>query len=235
MRRQRLSERLWGVHWSSELPLRLTADGVVVEWVDFSRANAFVKGDYADIFEQDETSPFSGGKLTPARGRYYEEAGDFFVFSKDGADIGLLVGTPVDWSTYYIRSSAVKREYQGRALVQKFLPWLFERLKAAGVERIEAETAPSNMASVYWLTRQRFNVTGTVFSERWGAMTRFTKFLCEDSEAVFLRQFCMGVHYQAKERKRRPGGEEKSPASTTVCRRGDASEAEIGQTATGGG
>jgi len=59
------------------------------------------------------------------------------------------------------------------------LPVLFEILKSAGVERIEADTSPGNFASMTVMTRLRFNLTGTVLSERWGAMMHFTKFLDE--------------------------------------------------------
>jgi hypothetical protein len=199
---QRLSEQLWGIDWASELPLELTTDGVRVEFTSYDGTREFIERNYAEIFEEDAMTAFSSGEVTNAKVRYYTLVGDFFAFKQDNEIVGLLVGTAVDWSTYYIRSSAMKKAYQGRALIQRFLPWVFARLERAGVERIEADAAPSNMTSVYWLTRQRFNVTGTLFSERWGALTRFTKFLSERREATFLEQFCTGVQYQKKERAR---------------------------------
>ena len=75
---------------------------------------------------------------------------------------------------------------------------LFEQLKRAGVERVEADTSPANMATMHLLTRLRFNMTGTTLSERWGAHVHFTKFLDERSEGVFLEQFCSGVKYQVR-------------------------------------
>jgi len=133
-----------------------------------------------------------------AKNRYYEEYGDVFVFEHGNKTVGLLVCTPVDWGTYYIRFVAVLPEYGGRKLFQTLLPVLLDVLSASVVERVEAETSPSNLAFVHIMNKFSFNVTGTVLSERWGALVRFTRFLDGNSEDVFLRQFCTGVRYQTR-------------------------------------
>jgi RimJ/RimL family protein N-acetyltransferase len=161
-----------------------------------------VKEHYALIFEQSRNVPFSNTKHSDSKMRYYRIAGDFFEFKDGATTIGLLVGTPVDWSSYYIRSAAVLPAYQGRKVIQRFFPLLFERLKEAGLERVEADTSPSNMATMHLLTRLRFNVSGTILSERWGAHVHFTKFLSDGVEDAFLGQFCSGVMYQQRERDR---------------------------------
>jgi hypothetical protein len=196
-----LAHTLWGIDWRQHLPLSLTSEGICVEYSSFERASVFVARNYAEIFEQGpENSVFTGGKVSSAKARYYDRVGDFFEFTLAGCTIGLLVCTPVDWSTYYLRSGAVLREYQGRKLLQRFLPTLFDTLSVSGVERIEADTSPANLAMMHVLTRLRFNVTGTLLTERWGAHVHFTKFLDRDSEADFLQQFCAGIKYQARER-----------------------------------
>jgi hypothetical protein len=81
-------------------------------------------------------------------------------------------------------------------VIQKFFPHLFERLRLAGVERVEADASPANFASLQTLLRNRFNVTGSVLSERWGALVRLTRFLDDDATGVFLDQFCDGVRPQ---------------------------------------
>jgi hypothetical protein len=118
--------------------------------------------------------------------------------------VGLFIGNPVDWSTYYIRSTAFLREYQGRTLYQRFLAQLFALLAEAGVSRVEADTAPSNLQCVAALMRQRFSASGTVLSERWGALSRFTRHLDPDAEETFLRQFCASgaIHRQQNHRQR---------------------------------
>ena len=200
----RLSEQFWGIRWSQLLPRRMTDDGVLVEWSSFDRALPFIAESYAEIFEAPPTTA-PGSSTSQAKARYYRAAGDFFEFRHEGRTVGLLVGTPVDWSTYYVRSAAALPAYQGRKLIQRLLPMVFAELAAAGVERVEADTSPANMATMHLLTRLRFNVTGTVLTERWGAIVHFTKFLNEDVERAFLDQFCSGVKYQLRRRSEQPG------------------------------
>lgn len=192
-----LSQVLWQIDWRDELPVRVgSGEGVIVRYSGFERALPFIERNYAAIFEEGEGSPFSSGSLTEKKLRYYREVADFFEFEVEGGTVALLVCTPLDWSTYYIRSAASLPEYQGKSLIQRFLPRVFTRLAQAGVERVEAHTSPANMATMHLLTRLRFNVTGTVLTERWGAQVHFTKFLDPPSEATFLHQFCAGVKYQ---------------------------------------
>jgi hypothetical protein len=194
-----LSESLWDLRWEDLLPRPVTSD-VYVKASSFEAAIPFIVANYAEIFEDDPASPFVSGKLNDAKAKYYRAAGDFFEFVHDGRTVALLIGTPVDWSTYYIRSAASLREYQGKKLIQRFFPEMFALLAAAGVERVEADTSPSNMATLHLLTRLRFNVTGTVLSERWGALVHFTRYLDPPAERTFLGQFCAGVKYQLHER-----------------------------------
>jgi hypothetical protein len=114
--------------------------------------------------------------------------------------VGLLVCTPLDWSSYYVRSAALLPEYQGRQAIQHFLSGvLFPELAFAGVERVELDTSPSNLAMMHIATRLRFNPTGTLLTERWGALVHFTRYLTADGERVFLDKFCEGPRYQTRE------------------------------------
>ena len=197
-----LSRELWGIDWSESLPRALDAEGVRVDALDFPRAASFIQAHYPAIFEHDRRpTRFRAGGTPDSRRRYYQAVGDFFGFWRADELVAVLVCTPVDWGTYYIRSAAALPEYQGNGVIQRFFPFLFERLRAAGVERVEAEVSPSNFASLQHLLRLRFNVTGTVLSERWGAMVRLTRFLDEDATEVFLDQFCDGVRYQGRDRR----------------------------------
>ena len=194
--RRPLSEELWGIRWTDHLPLDL-GNGASVHPSSFTRAVPFIRTHYATIFEDDGSSPFKSDLLTPQKARYYELCADFFEFVHGGATIGLLVCDPSDWSTYYVRSAAILPEHQGRQLVQRFFTRLaFDRLACAGVDRVEIDVAPSNLAMLHVATRLRFSPNGTVLSDRWGALTRFTKFLSTRARDVFLEQFCSGVAYR---------------------------------------
>ena len=198
-RRVPLSQLLWDIDWRRRLPVKLTDDDILVKASSFEAASVFVAEHYAELFEEEADSPFSTRAASPAKTRYYQLAGDFFEFCQQGRTIGLLVCDPLDWSTYYIRSTAVLRDFQGRQLVAAFCKSvLFEELARAGVERIECHTSPANLAMMHIMSRLRFNTTGTELSERWGALVRFTKFLDARSEQTFLRQFCAGIKYQLR-------------------------------------
>jgi hypothetical protein len=138
------------------------------------------------------------------------QSADVLEVRQAGRTIGLLIGAPSDWSTYYLRSLAFLRAYQGRQLHARIFPWMFAELARAGVRRVEAETSPSNLATVMLLTRMRFNITGNVLTERWGALLRLTRYLDESAEDVFLDKFCTGIRYQRRERSVPPSPEERS-------------------------
>jgi RimJ/RimL family protein N-acetyltransferase len=194
-----LSEALWGIDWERVRSFATAGGEIVAVPSSFASARPFIAAHYAAIFEEPPTSAFAP-KIDAARERYYERIADFVEFQRQGETIGLFIGEASDWSTYYIRSTAVLPEYQGHGVAQHFFRRvLLDLLRQAGVERVELDTSPANLAMMQIVTRLRFNPTGTVLSERWGAQTRFTRFLSEASETVFLRQFCSGVKYQLRE------------------------------------
>jgi ribosomal protein S18 acetylase RimI-like enzyme len=195
----RFSQFVWELDWSEILPQVLTDDGIAVEYSTVERAFSFIGKNFAIMFEENsEHSPFLPQKVSEPRIRYYEQVADIFEFKQKDKSVGFLICTPGDWSTYYIRFVAILPEYRGRGLFQRFLPHLFEILRGVGMERVEAETSPANLAFVHLMTKFAFNVTGTTLTERWGALVRFTKFLDARSEEVFLHQYCTGIKYQLR-------------------------------------
>jgi hypothetical protein len=203
------SKSLWGIDWSRDLPRRLTDDGVDLFASRIEDALPFIAAHYTEIFEQSaEQDGFFREPFDGAKQRYMQSA-DVLEVRHAGRTVGLLIGAPSDWSTYYLRSVAFLRAYQGRQLHGRILPWMFDELARAGVRRVEAETSPSNLATVLLLTRMRFNVTGNVLTERWGALLRLTRFLDESAEDVFLDKFCTGIPYQRRDRAVPPSPEER--------------------------
>lgn len=198
-----LSKTLWGLDWSAILPYTVI-DGVVAHASSVDDSSAFIREHYATIFEDSGDSPFATS-FAAAKARYYELA-DFIQFRRGNEVVGLVIGVPEDWGSYYIRSAAVLPQFQGSLIVFRFFQSvLFRVLAEHGVERVGADVAPSNLAMVQIVTRAKFNASGTLLTERWGAHTRFTKFLCSTSERVFLSQFCSGVKYQLRGERARTG------------------------------
>jgi hypothetical protein len=161
-----------------------------MEPVSLEVALAFTRDHYAGIFaSMPGDTRFPAEPMTAAKTRFLAES-DRFAF-RDGHDmVGLLVGNPLDWSTYYWRSVALLPQYQGRGLVAAALVHTDPILRDAGVVRVEGDAAPINYRQVRLLMRLGYCVTGSTISERWGAMLRLTKFLCADAEGRFATQFC---------------------------------------------
>jgi len=192
-----LSERLWDIDWDRVLPYSFD-DGFSAVRSNLALSAAFISEHYPTIFEESDDSPFRT-QLSSAKARYYELS-DFVEFRREGRVVGLVVSAPSDWSTYYVRSAALLPSVQGSAVIRRlFARIVFPILAEAGVERVETDVSPSNTAMVHIVTRLSFNATGSLLTDRWGAHTRFTKFLSRQSEDVFLNQFCSGVKYQLRD------------------------------------
>lgn len=194
-----MSERIWGIRFEDILPLEVS-QGVYAVVSDFERTMSFANQNYSLIFESDPRDMrFFPDPLTEIKQRYYREMGDFFEFVEDDTTVGFMILTPEDWSTCYIRGAGALPSHQGRRLGSRLLAHLVEPLRQAGVQRLEADTSPANLAVLHLLVRDRYNPTGMVLTDRWGAHVKLTKFLSRPAEDVFLQQFCTGINYQQRD------------------------------------
>jgi GNAT superfamily N-acetyltransferase len=184
-----LSQQLWSLDWSDHFPRQLAAGGIGFEVSNFARALPFIHEHFAQIFPDEADSPFRQLDGLDAKARYYELS-DFFEYVHDGRTVGLVIGSPLDWSTYYCRTTAILPEYQSRGLGDLWFKPVFDALAAAGVQRIEGDVAPSNLPMLRMLTRNGFQVTGVTLTDRWGALNRMTLFLNDARAAIFKNQFC---------------------------------------------
>lgn len=180
------SARLWGMDWSKVVP-REVDEEVSLELGTTEEALAFIEAHYPEIFEGAYAN-FHVEKMTPAKRRFFEEM-DAFLFRLGERAVGLVLAHPTDWSTYYIRTFTVLPEARHRGFTAAFGEAVYGPLVAAGVERMESDTSPANVASIRVFLGEGFVVTSTLSSERWGMMLRFTKFLSREAGAVFRRQF----------------------------------------------
>src|SRR5258708_1717053 len=114
---QNFSLMIWGLDWSTHLPKVVTSSGVVVEHGTFGGAAPFIAANYERFCDDvPADARFLESKSSEARRRYYERCGDVFQFRDNDRTVGVLVCTPVDWSTYYIRFVATLPEYRGERL-----------------------------------------------------------------------------------------------------------------------
>jgi hypothetical protein len=184
-----LSREIFGIDWDAHLPLDLEG-GIQLELATLDEALAFAATHYAAIFGSSASDHrFFAEAHTPARERFLRMS-DRFVFREGSRVVGLLIGQPTDWSTYYWRSVALLPERQGRGLLAAALARTDAVMRESGVVRIEGETAPNNYRQLRLLLRLGYCVTGSVNSERWGTMLRLTKYLEPSAEQCFTNQFC---------------------------------------------
>ncbi len=197
--RPSMSEQIWGLDWRRHFPRSMTPQGVLARVSSYAEVAEFARRNFATIYQNDvDDGRFLWLESGDAKHRYYQAAGDFFAFEDRGQVVGVYVCTPVDWSSYYIRNISLLPSYEGQMLMSKMTTYVIACLSEYGVDRIEADVSPANLPNIHILTRLRFNITGTVMSERWGALLHFTRHLSSRHERAFLTQFCQGLHPQVK-------------------------------------
>ncbi len=184
-----LSKQIWGLDWRDILPWQFDETEVVSGTL--ADASPFIAEHYGSIFgAADREVRFLHEPMTEAK-RRFTEMSDVFVFRAEGRTFGVMIAHPTDWSTYYVRTTAFLPEQRNRHIMTRFVQRLYEPLIAAGVSRMEADTAPSNLPVQKILAGLEWMVTGTHNSERWGHLLRHTKLFRDDAKAVFLQQFCV--------------------------------------------
>lgn len=187
------SVQVWSLEWEAHVPFSL-GRGIVVERATLADAFAFVEESYSAVFgATPKDASFLEEGLTPAKRRFFERS-DRFLFRDGERPIGLLMGQPQDWSTYYWRTVAFLPEYQGRGLLAAALERLDSALASAGVLRVEGDTAPNNYRQLRLLLRLGYCVSGSANSERWGALLRLVKFLSPEGREAFGARFCKDRH-----------------------------------------
>jgi len=202
-RRSPLSSQLYGLLWEQHMPISysqlLAGDDIALEMTDLKSILKFRHAHFNDLFaEEDSEKRFLVETFADAKIRYYDAMGDLFGITHQGGIIGMLVCTPVDWNSYYLRSYALKSEFQNRGIMRACLNSILGILKKHDLARVEVDVSPSNQKNIHLLNQLGFTLTGLNLSERWGANIRFTHFLSSNTEAIFLKQFCTSLRPKTK-------------------------------------
>lgn len=199
-----LTEQLWGVDWKSLLPQKIS-ESVRVEILSFANAAPIIAQLFPEVYQTEGESVFGEKKPSPFKQKYYEIAGDFFVFYDGSAGdevAGMAIGSVLDWSAYNFRNIAIAPAYQEAGLYFSFFELLSKVLKSHGVSRIEGDVAPSNRHHIHVLNKMGYIVTSVSHSERWGALLHVTKYLDEDEEERFTKLFSMTANSDLKANRR---------------------------------
>lgn len=187
------TSRMWGFAFSELLPHTLSDDGVVAVVGEFTRIGRFLSEQFS-VFSEESQGSIPDYIVRNRKLEYLRDACDLIELRQAEQTIGVLIGAPEDWSSYYVRVFAMRRDFQRPGMIRRFVRnCLFEPLAARGVERICADTSPSNVAMSRLFTELHFHVTGSHLSERWGPLVRYTRFLSPACEAEFRRKFGAGA------------------------------------------
>ena len=187
------SQRMWGFSLAETLPRVLTRDGITAITGDYSRMGRFLASEFGMFYEESQGA-VPDYIVRNRKSEYLRDACDLIELRHEDNTIGVLMGAPEDWSTYYVRIFALRRSYQRPAMTRQFIrDCLFDPLTEHGVERICADTSPANIAMSRLFTELHFHVTGSQLSDRWGPLVRYTRFLSPACEAEFLRKFGGGA------------------------------------------
>jgi hypothetical protein len=192
--RYQLSQRIYDIHWEDYFPWKF--EGHEARAADPELCYAFIQLHREEFKLLAAGDGFFDEMSNPRRQKYYEVAGDFFSYYVDNKMVGFFIGTPVDWSTYYIRFVWILSEHRKKGFYQNFLGYLLAILSRHGIARTQIDIAPSNLAHMHILNKLKFNTTGFSLSERWGALVHLTRFLDVESAEVFLNRYCVGVKPQ---------------------------------------
>ena len=185
------TEKILQINWNDHFPLKLGTEGCSIEYASAVSGLSFLAKNYSTIHELNLSRQFFLNEgMTPAKTRYYEEFGDFFMIKKNGYPLGVLVGTLNDWSSYYFRDASFLEDIQAQGIASRLVAYILDILKSSGVLRVESDVSPENFTSIQVLLRARFKISGVNLSDRWVSIVKFSKYLDSASDEIFLRQFC---------------------------------------------
>ena len=188
-----LSSRLWGIDWKKYFPIELDNGQFYIVHGDFFRFEKSINKVLSfKASMENNGDPFLSEDFSVEKRKYYQELSDtFLICEKDRIiPIGMFIGTVFDWSTFYARYTYLLPEYRGSKIYQRFFSSLLDVLKQHNVSRVMADVAPHNTRSLHVLFKLGFNISGTVLSERWGALVQSTCFLKNENKSIFNQQFC---------------------------------------------
>ena len=185
------SARWLDLDWRRHLPWRIGHVDVVHGTAD--HALAFIGAHYGALFDTAaDEDRWLREPMTAAKRRFLDDA-DVFVFRDGDRTVGIQIAQPTDWSTYYLRSTALLPAYQAHDLATDLCLRMMAPLRDAGVTRLECETAPTNTACMRAVIRLGFVPTATHNTDRWGTLVRFTRYLDDSADEIFRAQYCAGT------------------------------------------
>jgi hypothetical protein len=201
-----LSDEFWNLDLTRGLPRAMTRDGIELTAGEIDRIRHFLQTVFPTLTEEGLGAAPLEPSVAHTKRWYLGAASDLLELRKRGETIGVMIGAPEDWSTYYLRIYAVSPEHQRSIVTRRFAQCVLDRLAQCGVQRVVTDTSPANASAALRLSELQFHVTGQQLSERYGPLIRYTKFLDPAAEAAFLSRFAGSAPPRATRSRTRKGG-----------------------------
>jgi hypothetical protein len=202
-----LSDEFWNLDLTRGLPRVISRDGVSIAAGDITRIRHFLKTVFPSLTEEGLGAAPLEPNVADTKRWYLGERSDLLELRKEDETIGVMIGAPEDWSTYYLRIYAVAPSHQRPIVTRRFAECVLKKLAACGVQRVVTDTSPANASAALRLSELQFHVTGQQLSERYGPLIRYTKFLDPAAESAFLSRFAGSAPPRAnRARTHRKGG-----------------------------
>ncbi len=194
-----LSQELWNVDWSRfENGIALKGDFVLTK-ISFQETLSFFQKNSKKIQRSDNSeNPYYKEGFLPYKQKYFEYLGDCFGFYKNGNLIGVSLCAPTEWCTYYIYYISILPKFRGSELTLQWLEQLEKTLRPTILSKLEADISPNNVHNVQRVSKFGFLNCGVKITERFGTLIRFVKYLKDDQEELFQRNFCLDIKGHAK-------------------------------------
>ncbi len=173
-------------------PFEIPSLGVVMDHGDYSTTVRFIEKNHDRIFDSAQSDHFFQEPMTEKKETFLRDKTDHFLFQKDGNVIGVVMGNPIDWCSYYIRYCAFEEKFQKLGIVQHSFPVLIQSISSMGFQQIEIDVSPSNHPQIQVMNRTGFIISGQMNSEKWGSLIRFTKYIDTQRQKTFLSIFTQG-------------------------------------------
>ena len=185
-----LTEFVLDFNWDTLMPLSLSqSPQVMCQKTTVEEAFRFIEKNYLKMHES-QNAPNATDSLEN-KFRFYQNMGDFFIMTKERSEaVGLMVAHLSDWSTYYIRYTGLLPSFQKKGLFQTLIHSLIQKLGSKSIDRIEYDISPDHQQQIYLANKMNFIYSGTLLTERWGTLLRYTYYINKHKKVDYINQFC---------------------------------------------
>ena len=129
-------------------------------------------------------------KRFPLKKRYqFLHSEHILFFNELNVPIGWMFGESQDQSTFYMRNTAILKEYQNKGIYTAFLKEFLEYIKYIGYEKVASHHLGTNRAVLIPKLKLGFDICGLELHETIGANVKLVHIFHEDRKSVYYHKY----------------------------------------------